>query len=480
METASPDIRLSEVISALSFALDITEGLPAGHSARSCAIGMRIAEAIGLDESSRSSLFYALLLKDAGCSSNASKVAALFGADDGPVKRDRKLVDHTRVLPSVRSLVRSTKPGATPLERAVQLAAVVRHGTEGTRSLMTLRCERGAEIARMVDLDAATADAIRSLDEHWDGGGYPLGLQGEAIPLLGRILGLAQTIEVFLEDAGLDEALRVARKRRGRWFDPALVDALESVAGDELFWTALTSGQPHLMAARFEPMDRVLVADGDRLDRVAEAFARVVDAKSPYTGRHSSGVAAISVAVGTSLGFDAAALRDLRRAALLHDVGKLGVSSLILDKPGKLDEQEWAAMRRHPELTVRILSRVDALRDIAEVAGAHHERLDGRGYHRGVTGERLTLPARILAVADVYEALTADRPYRGPLSPEEALAIMRRDVPTALDADAFAALEGWALAPSFVAGLAAVTAPPARSGLPEPLPTPPAAAPAPR
>jgi len=463
MDTAAPDIRLSEVISALSFALDITEGLPAGHSARTCAIGMRIAEAIELDGSARSSLFYALLLKDAGCSSNASRVAALFGADDRAVKRDRKLVDHTRVLPSLRNLVRSTRPGATPLERAAQLAAVVRHGPQGTRSLVTLRCERGAEIARMVDLDTATADAIRSLDEHWDGGGHPLGLQGEQIPLLGRILGLAQTIEVFLEDAGLDAAMRVARKRKGHWFDPALVDALESVAGDELFWTALTGGQPHLVAARFEPTDRVLVADGDRLDRVAEAFARVVDAKSPYTGRHSSGVAAISAAIAGSLGFDAVALRDLRRAALLHDVGKLGVSSLILDKPGKLDEQEWAQMRRHPELTVRILGRVDALRAIAEVAGAHHERLDGRGYHRGVTGERLSLPARILAVADVYEALTAQRPYRGPLSPEEALAIMRRDVPTALDANAFAALEGCALAPSFVAGLAPVTSPPAAS-----------------
>jgi putative nucleotidyltransferase with HDIG domain len=246
----------------------------------------------------------------------------------------------------------------------------------------------------------------------------------------------------------------VARHRRGSWFDPRLVDLLLATRGEHAFWRAVVGESPQDLLGGFEPEDRIQVADEGRLDRVAEAFARVVDAKSPYTGRHSEGVARIATGLGRELGMGGESLRDLRRAALLHDIGKLGVSNRILDKPGKLDEQEWAAMRRHPELTVRVLTRVRAFRDLAEVAGAHHERLDGRGYHRGLTGEQLGRDARILAVADVFEALTADRPYRGPLGPEEALAIMRRDAGVGLCSVAFAALEGWVTGPPFVATLA--------------------------
>ncbi len=199
---------------------------------------------------------------------------------------------------------------------------------------------------------------------------------------------------------------------------------------------------------------------------MAEAFATVVDAKSPFTGRHSARVAEISVGVGGTLGIGGARLRDLRRAALLHDLGKLGVSNLILDKPGKLDETEWQAMRRHPELTVRILSRVDVLKPLALDAGAHHERLDGRGYHLGLTGEQLGWMPRILAVADVYEALTAQRPYRGPLTPDEVLALMRRDAGTAFCPEAFAALEA-SVGPTHPAFQATIAAPPAAAAGPD-------------
>jgi putative nucleotidyltransferase with HDIG domain len=191
----------------------------------------------------------------------------------------------------------------------------------------------------------------------------------------------------------------------------------------------------------FEPRDRVQTADSERLDRVAEAFALIIDAKSPYTGSHSVGVARIAVAVADVLGYGPRALRDLRRAALLHDIGKLGVSNLILDKPGKLTDEEWVQMRRHPELTVRILQRVGAFRGLAATAGAHHERLDGRGYHLGLRGEQLNRDTRILAVADVCEALTADRPYRRAMEPDQVRAIMRRDVGLAFCPEALGALE---------------------------------------
>lgn len=425
----------------MSAALDITEGQPAGHAVRTALIGMRLAEVVGLEPAERSSLFYALLLKDAGCSTNASKTAALFGHDDQAVKHDRKLHNQHNALESFRHLTRNTRPGQSPIARGKQLMEIVRHGSEGSRALTALRCERGADIALLVGLDERTAGAIRALDEHWDGKGYPTGQAGEDIPVLGRILCLAQTVEVFHAAGGRVAALQVARDRRGTWFDPTLVDALLTLEHDAELWLELAVEDPEKQLAAYEPDDRVLRTDPAQLDRIAEAFAMIVDAKSPYTARHSHGVARIAADIARTLGFSATEIRDLRRAALLHDVGKLGVSNTILDKPGKLDQTEWAAMKRHPELTWRILSRVPAFRSIALDAAAHHERLDGGGYHLGLPADRLTQAARILAVADVAEALSAERPYRESLPADEVLRIMRPDAGVKIDAQAFAALE---------------------------------------
>ena len=245
---------------------------------------------------------------------------------------------------------------------------------------MEARCDRGAEIARMLYLSEATAAAIRSLDEHWDGRGLPDGLRGEEIPLLARILCLAQTVEIFHAAGGVDAARAVARRRRGRWFDPALVDALPAIWRDRAFWRTLE--QPDVSG--WEPADLLLRADDDRLDRIAEAFARVIDAKSPFTARHSERVAEIAVGIGGILGFDPETQRDLRRAGLLHDIGKLAISNRILDKPGKLTEAEFAAIKRHPAHSLEILARAPCFAAIAALAANHHERIDGSGYPRGL------------------------------------------------------------------------------------------------
>jgi len=439
-----PAVRLSEVVASLSYALDLTEGLPEGHAVRTCVVGMRLAEVLGLPEADRSSLFYALLLKDAGCSTNAAPVAELFGHDDRAVKADKKTIDEDSPREMLAYLVRNARPGASPVARAaqlVQMARLARRGAASQASLVALRCERGADIAQMLGLGTATADAIASMHEHWDGKGFPGGLEGERIPLLGRIVALAQTVEVFHAAGGPDAAIGVAEHRRGRWFDPRLVDALVQLGPHDRLWRLLRNADGEAVLARLEPRDRVEVATPDRLDRLAEAFARVIDAKSPFTARHSSGVADFAVAIAAELGLDAEQRRDLRHAGLLHDIGKLGVSNTILDKPGKLDQAEWEAVKRHPVLTWKILRGVSAFRPIATMAAAHHERLDGSGYQLGLRGDGLRLPARILAVADVAEALGAERPYRDALGPDEVLAIIRRDVPHRLDARAFEALE---------------------------------------
>ncbi len=272
-----------------------------------------------------------------------------------------------------------------------------------------------------------TAQAIRNLDEHWDGSGHPDGLEGEEIPLLARISCLAQTVEVFYTAFGPARAEEMARARSKKWFDPALVDAFLAEARAGTIWEILASPDLLGVVSRLEPEDRILEVTPERLDLVAHAFARIIDAKSPFTYRHSEGVSRTAVAMMEHMGFGALAVRDQRRAALLHDIGKLSVSNRILDKPGPLTEAEFAEVKRHPKLTHDILTRVAVFRDIAGVAANHHERLDGTGYYRGVTGESLDLPSRILAVADVYDALSQDRPYRQAMPGERVIGILKKD-----------------------------------------------------
>jgi HD-GYP domain-containing protein (c-di-GMP phosphodiesterase class II) len=430
------EIALSALIGALSYALDIGEGEPPGHAMRSCLIGMRLADELGLDAAARSDLFYALLLKDVGCSANSAHMAALFGADDQEAKRTSKRVDWARPVSAFLWSLRTVAPGGSLSARAERLWAIRNEG-EVTRSLMLARCDRGAEIARMLGFSEATAEAIRALDEHWDGRGQPRGLRGAEIPLAGRILCLAQTVEVFHAARGVGAAYRVAAKRSGQWFDPGLVDALAAFRVDMGFWASLA--EPDLSGV--EPPDRVMLADENRLDQIADAFAEVIDAKSQWTQQHCDRACAIARGIAAFLGFEATAVRDLDRAMRLHDIGKLAISNRILDKPGPLTDAEFAKVREHPVLTQRILERVPGFSELASIASAHHERLDGSGYPRGLTAGDLTMPMRVLAIADVYEALTSERPYRSACSSDRALEIMRSDVPRRLDNNAFAALE---------------------------------------
>ena len=427
------DVPLSEVVGALSYALYLTEGEPPGHATRACAIGMRLAEQIGMPEPDRQDLFYALLLKDAGCSANAARMAALFAADERVAKRTSKRVNWSRPASAFAWSIRTVTPGGTLRDRARQLR-LIRDEGEVTRSLMRARCERGAEIARLLGFGPGTADAIRTLDEHWDGGGQPEGMRGAQIPLGGRILCLAQTAEIFHASHGVEGAMRVARKRSGSWFDPELVAALHAIARDRAFWAG------ELRPA--EPGDLRVVSGEDALDRIADAFAGVVDAKSPWTYRHSDRTCVIAMSMAVLLGCDEAALGEMRRAALLHDIGKLAISNRILDKPARLTDAEFARVREHPLFTQWILERTPGFASVAPLAAAHHERLDGAGYPHGLTARELTLPMRILAVADVYEALTSERPYRPATSSDEAIEEIRPEVPRKLDARVFEALEG--------------------------------------
>lgn len=433
-------VDLAELVGALSHALDITEGQPVGHGVRCCWIGMHMGIALGFDDATLGDLYYALLLKDIGCSSNAARICQLYLADDLTFKRDHKRMDDA--LPQVLRFVLSHTGMKSGLaERFRSILHIVMNGGDIVNELIETRCTRGAEIARQMRFSEAVAGAILDLDEHWNGRGHPAGRVGTEISPLARIALLAQVADVFFMTAGREAALAEVKSRSGTWFDPAYVEAFATVASHESFWQGLAAEDIDLRVIALEPQKRSITVDDDYLDDIAAGFARVIDAKSPYTSGHSDRVALFADMIAEQLGLPLDHRRWLKRAALLHDIGKLGVSNQILDKPAKLDEEEWVAMREHPVLGQRILARIGAFAELAEIAATHHERLDGRGYPLGLQGVQIGLETRIVTTADIFDALTAERPYRAAMPVSRAFAIMEGDVGTAIDPTCLEALK---------------------------------------
>ncbi len=431
---AGPELSFAEILASLSYALDLTSGHPMGHAQRACLIGCRLGADLGLSAPQLTSLYYALLIKDSGCSSNAARMYEIFGNDEIEVKRASRVADWSNLIEAAKYAAANTMPHGKFLERAQRFVHIATHQKETGGDILLSRCTRGAQIARSLGLGDEAAECVRCLDEHWDGRGQPARLKGDDIPILARIACLAQTMEVFATTFGPDAAFEVARKRAGRWFDPQLVRLAQSLWRDEAFWSG-PYRQPREALLGMDVQTSVHTATDAHVDAICDAFAQIVDAKSSFTGTHSARVCEYSLQIAHGLGITGERLTMLRRAALLHDVGKLAVSNAILDKPGRPSDEEWAAIKRHPYHTQQVLAQITGFERLADVACAHHERLDGRGYFRGLTGDQLDLDMRILAVADVYDALSAERPYRAALPHSEVFAIMDKDAGVALDAD---------------------------------------------
>lgn len=440
-------ISLSEVISALSFALDLTEGAVRGHALRTCLLGMRIAEEAQLPWDLRSSLYYALLLKDIGCSNNASRMCQIVGGDDRAVKAGVKYEDWTRLHKPSASALRLLWENVLPnAGAAAKVARIIRIGAtqhKNTEEMINLRCERGASIVTKLGMGRIAAEAVRSLDEHWDGSGFPERAKGDGIPLLARICAVAQHLDVFFTGRGAETAIETLQQRSGSWFDPELVRAAVSLHRRDALWEHCSASESpeetRRAALDLDPARRQHLG-ATQIDLICEAFAEVVDAKSHFTFCHSMGVADAALGIAQHIGLDPERVQLVRRAALLHDIGKLSVSNTILDKQGKLTEEEWKVVYKHPGLTRRILERVGPLREIAVIAGEHHEKLDGSGYPDRLTAQDLTLESRIIAVADVYGSLSEDRPYRAALELDQIVAIMSELTPHKLDRDCLEAL----------------------------------------
>jgi len=429
---ADPDragFRLAELVAALSLGIDLGFGQPMEHVLRQCLIALRLAERIGLDEDARAVVYYTALLVNVGCHTDAHEQAKWFG-DDIALKSGK----YDRSLRGAATLVGRIGSGNPPLHRfRVGLEFVV-SGHRDVEGMIVQHARMARALAEELELPGETQEALGSAYEQWDGRGWPGERERDAIPLASRLAQLAEFAEVAYRVGGVDAACTVARKRSGSQFDPELAallcDDAHAVLGglDEVgSWDAVIDAEPALR----------VVLKGDRIDSALAAVASFVDLKSPFFAGHSRAVGDLAGAAGEQLGMAPEEVRALRRAGLVHDFGRLGVSNAIWDKRGPLGPGEWERVRTHPYLTDRMLHGSEALRPLAAVAVQHCERLDGSGYPRGLAGNAISRPARILGAADAYQAMREPRAHRAERTADDAAAQLRAEVDAGrLDAEA--------------------------------------------
>jgi HD-GYP domain-containing protein (c-di-GMP phosphodiesterase class II) len=430
-------VRLAELTAALSLGTDLGLGQPMEHILRECLLAVRLGERFGLDESERVVLYYVALLAWVGCHVDAYEQARWFG-DDISAKADIYDVDFAGGRKMAFAL-RHLGAGHPPLRRGRTAVEFLASGGRGAiQGMRSSHCLVTSQLAERLGLGQRVRDALLQAFERWDGKGDPLGLKGEQIVLPARIVQLADVVEVFHRGGGVEAAVAVARRRRGTQFDPAVVDRFCEEAGELLpplesttTWDAVIDAEPALASVLSER----------EFDSALEAIADFTDLKSPFTMGHSRAVAELAAESARAYGLPEQEAVVLRRAGLVHDFGRMGISNAIWDKPGPLTPSELERVRLHPYLTERILSSSPALAPLGELASQHHERMDGSGYPRGLKGSQLSPAARLLAAADVYRAMIEPRPHRPPLSQGTAADELRAEVRAGrLDADAVAAV----------------------------------------
>ncbi|MGE0870381.1 MAG: HD domain-containing phosphohydrolase [Kofleriaceae bacterium] len=434
----APSVRLAELIGALSLGIDLGFGQPMEHVLRQCVIAMRIADKLDLPAADRATTYYAALLLNVGCHSDAHEQAKWFG-DDLTCKASK--YDHD--LRSLRSLVsglRTIGAGHAPLHRfRIGLEFAV-SGHREVAHMIEHHAEISRELARQLGFADAVLDAIGASYERWDGRGWPGRLKGEAIPLAACVAQVAEFLEVAHRVDGIAKATKLARDWRGKHFAPAVAAVVASHAQEIFAELESLAVWPCVMAA--EPGDPIMLG-GERLDSALVAIGNFVDIKSPYFLGHAQAVADLASEAAVRSSMSPTQQRLLRHAGLLHGIGRLGVSNAILDKKGPLGPGEWERVRMQPYLTDRMLRQSDALAPVTRIAVMHRERIDGSGYPRAIGGSAIPVEARILAAADAYQAMCEPRPHRPARDAREAATLLRTDARAGrLDADAVEAVLG--------------------------------------
>ena len=417
-------VRLAELVATLSLGTDLGMGQPMEHVIRQSLIALRLAERLGLGEAERRVVYYVGLLAWVGCHVDAYEQAKWFG-DDTVFKGNQRRFDTGRPLPAAAFVLGHLGSGRGLFERARLGVAFLGDGGRAVREMMETHWIATNEFATRLELGDEVRASLYQTFERWDGRGVPAQARGSEIASAARLVSLADVVEVFHRAGGVEAAVAVARDRSSTQFDPELVDLFCAEAGDVFAELESVASWDAVIAA--EPALAVVLSE-DELDQALEAIADFVDVKSPWTLGHSRAVAELAVEAARLLGFPPDDIVLVRRAALLHDLGRLGIPNSIWDKPGSLSAAEMERVRLHPYLTGRMLAFSPALAGLREVAVQHHERLDGSGYPRGLTGNAMTPAGKLLAAADAYHAMREHRPHRPALTAEAAAGELRAGV----------------------------------------------------
>jgi HD-GYP domain-containing protein (c-di-GMP phosphodiesterase class II) len=421
-EQVGSPLRLSELVAALSLATDLGTGQPLEHALRTCLLSLELSRRSGVGAERLADVYYVALLRFVGCTADAAQTAADVGGDD--------LVFFAGMAPALmgspaeqlRAMVRSTAAGLPLLRRTGRIVGMLADPGGAERSLAA-HCEAAQMLSSRLGVGAGVTEALGRAYERWDGKGLPAGIGGEEVPAPARVVVVARDAELWTRIAGVQAAVEVVGRRSGHAYDPTVAAAfLEDPPTVLDAGRTVDAWQATLDA---EPGPWLMVGEQD-LDTTLSAFADFADLKSPWLRGHSPGVSRLASAAATTAGLGSQDVLAVRRAGLLHDLGRVGVPGGVWDHPGPLTVDGWEKVRLHPYLTERILNRSGALAPLARVAACHHERADGSGYHRGALGDHLSAPERLLAVADAYHALTEDRPHRPARPPGEACAELRR------------------------------------------------------
>lgn len=429
-------MRLAELVAALSLATDLGLGQPQEHIIRQTLIALRMAELEGLSDGELATIFYVSLLAWVGCVADAHEMGKWFG-DDMAVRADSYLVDMTG-LPMMRFMIGHVASGSSPIRRLTMIGRFLAGGSKEVQASMASHCETSGDLSLRLGLGAEVRDPLQQAFERWDGKGSPAQLAGGEIARIMRIVHVANDVEALHRTGGVDAAVEMLRSRRGTEFDPDLVDQFCGHAGELLAGLDEIDGWDTLIGGH-ETLSREL--SGEDLDQALEAFGDYADIKSPFALGHSRGVAQLAAAAAATIGLPSADVVLVRRAGLVHDVGTIGVSAGILDKPRRLTEAERERIRTHPYLTARTFSKPPTLAAVGQLAAMHHERMDGSGYPSGLRADGLPMTARVLAAADVYHALLEPRPHRGALERDAARQVLAAEVTDGrLDGDAVRAV----------------------------------------
>jgi HD-GYP domain-containing protein (c-di-GMP phosphodiesterase class II) len=423
MTSLAHPLRLAEAVGALSLATDLAMGQPLEHGLRTATVALRMAQAMGLPEDDQVTVFYTGMLHFAGCTAE-SEIDARFFGDELEARPQMIAAYLGSRLGLVATAMRAAHPGSAPLARAAMMTRSAVGGVAEFRKWAASHCDVARLLGARMGFSEQIQQALRHLYERWDGKGMPGELRGTQIPLAVRLMQVAQDADVTWQHGGTALVRRILPERAGAGLDPQAVEACLSL-GDHGFEGL---GAPSIWeeAMRAEPGPQPVV-DEERLDACLSAIADFADMKSTWTVGHSRGVAQLAGESAAVTGLAATDVLLLRRAAFVHDIGRVAVPVKVWAKPGPLTRDEREQVRLHAYHSERVLDVAAGLRPLARLAGSHGERYDGSGYHRGSRAGDLPLTAWLLAAADCYQAMREPRAHRSALSPAAAVDELGKD-----------------------------------------------------